>query len=798
MSNLQDLFQNNQQEEQNFDIKELLYKYLNFWPWYIFSLIVLLTIGFMYIRYQPNIYEASASVLIKTDKGGMFSDLASTEMMFAQKDKMEDEILIIKSLPVMTKVVNELKLNITYSRETNLSKRLLPYYKNNPIEVEFISTDPNSSYSFKIEKIDHQTFLLLKDNQENKYKYNQRISIDAQSSIIVRKTEEFKSFQDEIFVVLNSPDIAAINILNNLIIEPASKESNAIALRYKSTSLEQAKDILNEIIKQYFQNTISDKRMTLVNTSDFIKERILLLDTELKSIENQIKIYKQTNKLTDLVTEATMFSSNVQQINEQMFDTELKLNLVKSLNNRLSKNTNETLPANLGLEDQTISESIANYNELVLNIKNLSTSVTELNPERQLLNKQLKEAKRSIEQSLINQQKILEMTLGNIKGQSNKIDSKLRDVPAQEKDIREIDRQQKTKEALFLYLLQKKEELAITETSLEPNARLLNYAFGSKIPVAPKKSIILLVFLFTGLILPTLFVYIKDLLDTKLHTIEQLEKISQLPNMGLIPNHQSPNRIILDLNDRSTTAEALRLIITNTEFALADVTKSKTILLTSTFAGEGKSFIAANTASYLAFSGKKTILLGFDLRAPKINEFFNYNNTNGLTHFIKNQNLSIDNIITKIPDYDNKLDIIHAGVTVPNFVELLRNSRIEELFTYLKENYDYIIIDSAPVGLVSDTLNLSKYVDMCLYVFRAHQFEKNAIIISNKLFKENKLNRMYSILNGADLTNKTYGYGYGKMYGYGYGYGESKPDYSSFKYKFWHINFYKNILHKFS
>lgn len=796
MNDINDFFQD--QEESNIDFKSIFFKYLSYWPLYLFSVLLLLFLAKIYLKYQPNIYQANASVLIKNDKGGVLSDLSGIEGLFSKKDIIEDEILIIKSLPVITKVVENLDLNVNYSRKANYSKKNIEYFEDSPIIVEvFSNSDLKKNYQLIVEFINNNVLEVKHNQQIIKSEYFKRIKLDDNTTIVIKPNPLFATnFNHELFVDISSIEVASLNLIGQLNIESTSKQSNAINLSIKSPNLSKSKKILNETVKQYFENSILEKKISISNTTDFIRERIILLDSELREIENQLKSFKQFNKLTDLVTEANLFSESSARVNQKVFDAELQLNLVNGLSNRLNQNTYETLPVNQGLNDVSINSSIARYNELVIQKGNISTSATDLNPDRIIIDKQLKEIKKSIVDGLNNQKRMLELTLDNIKRESSSTESKLRSIPSQEKEMREINRQHATKEALFLYLLQKREELAITETSLEPNARLINYAYGSSKPISPKPKIIYIIFFLIGLLIPTFFIYFRYLLDSKIHNIEYLDKKSMIPNIGFLPKIKNSNtRVLLSVDDRSSIAEALRLVITNVEFILADVRKCKTILTTSTLSSEGKSFISANIASYLAYSGRKVILLGFDLRAPKLHEFFDYENELGITHYIKKTEIKIEDIIIPIKGYDN-LDIIHSGLTIPNFVELMKNSRIEELFNALKQQYDYIIIDSAPVGLVSDTLNLSKYCDLTLFIIKAHFLDKKMLTVSNKLFKENKLPQMKSILNAVDVEKSTYGYGYTYGQNYIYGYGNDKENFSSYKFKFWHRNFYKNWFNK--
>jgi capsular exopolysaccharide synthesis family protein len=795
MSDLKDFFEAKKEEE--IDLKAILYKYLQSWPWYILSVLIMVLLSLIYLKYQTNIYQTNASILVKDKSNNLLSDLGSMNDMFSKTNKIDDEILIIKSLPILTKVIENLNLQTTYFYKTKFSNKNIEYYKNEPYHIAFFHKDSLFNPIFlEVEKESNKNINLSVNNLYiGKFALNQRIKVDENLSIVVKPNDAyFKNLEHIVYVNYYSKELAALNLTNTLSVEPHSKMSNAINLSYKSNDNQKAKDILNEVCAQYFKNSIEDKKYSLINTGSFIKERIILLDSELRDIENEIKNYKQNNKLTDFVTESQIYAKNFEQLNQKLFDAELQLNLVNALNNKLAQTEFSPLPVNQGFNDLSINTSIARYNELAVSLKSLTSSSTELNPERKIIEKTLKETKKSILDGLNNQRNTLKSIVDQTKRENTILESKLRFIPAQEKELREIGRQQQTKEALFLYLLQKREEVAISETTIEPTARLINYAYSENKPISPKKTIVYLSFILLGLIIPTIFIYLKSIFDTKIHNTDYLDKNSDIPNLGLIPILQDNNsqRTLLSVDDRSSAAEALRLIITNLEFVLAETTTCKTILSTSTISGEGKSFISANIASYLAYSGKKVILLGFDLRAPKLHEFFDYENQLGITHYIKKLEITFDDIIIPIEGYD-KFDIIHSGLTIPNFVELMKNRRIEELFIHLKLKYDYIIIDSAPVGLVSDTLNLSKYCDTTLFVIRAHYLHKSMLNISNKLFKEKKLPNMKSVLNAVDIKKSSYGYGnsYGYGYGYTYGYGDEENINEKYKFQPWRKEFWK-------
>jgi capsular exopolysaccharide synthesis family protein len=443
----------------------------------------------------------------------------------------------------------------------------------------------------------------------------------------------------------------------------------------------------------------------------------------------------------------------------------------------LKKSTNaDLLPANIISKEGDAGNLINSYNQLILERNRILKSATLANPTVVTLDQQIASLKSNVAESLSRMQTSLNIQKRNLKGQEGLLDSKIGKIPVQERQFRVIARQQKVKEELYLYLLEKREETAISLAATAPNARVIDAAKASIIPVSPKKNIIYLAALLLGLLIPFGIIYIKDLLDTKVKNRLDITDKFNIPFLGDIPKSLTPNEII-DTTSRTSTAEALRIVRANLDFMLNQVPegRAKSIFLTSTISGEGKTFLSVNLASIFAHSGKKVLLIGMDIRKPKLNEYIGITKTKGLTDYLSSKNEPISDFITKYKGYKN-LDVLLAGSIPPNPTELLMNTKVDELFAQFKKDYDFILVDTAPVSLVSDTLIVAKYADTFVYVVRANHMDKRMLSIPDILHKENKLPNMAFILNDTEITK---GYGYGG-YGYGsYGYGirEKKPWY---------------------
>jgi capsular exopolysaccharide synthesis family protein len=489
-----------------------------------------------------------------------------------------------------------------------------------------------------------------------------------------------------------------------------------------------------------------------------------LITQELDGVEKDVERFKTSNKLTDIETEAKLFIEGSSEYNKKRVEMEIQLNMVSSMLAFMKKSTNaDLMPTNI-ISGSDASGLMDSYNQLVLERNRILKSATAENPTVIKLEEQIGSLKANIGESLRRLQANLNIQERDLRSQEGLLDSKIGEIPGQERQFRVIARQQKVKEELYLYLLQKREETAISMAATAPNARVIDAAKASKIPVSPKKNIIYLAALLLGLLVPFGVIYIIDLLDTKVKNRFDISSKFDIPFLGDIPNSISPNELI-DATSRTGTAEALRIVKTNLDFMLGQVPDgvAKTIFLTSTIPGEGKTFLSVNLAGTMALSKKKVLLVGMDVRNPKLNEYIDMPNNSGLTDYLSSSKAIIGDYIFKSNNFEN-LYVLPAGVIPPNPTELLMSKKVGELFAQFKKEYDYVIVDMAPVSLVSDTLMLAQHADATVYVVRAEFLDKRMLHIPKILYKEGKLKNMAVLLNDTK-HNKSYGYGYG--YGYG-------------------------------
>ncbi|MGB0880109.1 MAG: polysaccharide biosynthesis tyrosine autokinase, partial [Polaribacter sp.] len=490
---------------------------------------------------------------------------------------------------------------------------------------------------------------------------------------------------------------------------------------------------------------------------------------------DDVKNYRTKNKITGISKEAELALENASRNNEKIIGIRTELNLAKWIQENIEQQSeDESLPQNLGFTDTNISQSIMTYNELVSKRNRLSISAGDKNPLLVQYQSEIVTLKSNIKKSISNLIYSLEAKLNQLNEEASKVNARVSSIPVIERGFIDIAREQEIISGLYSYLLKKKEETAISLAVTVPNAKTIDVAYGSDIPVSPKRKIIYLGASLLGVLIPFIIIYLINILNTKVHSKKDIQNNLSVPFLGDIPKSETKDKFIIGKEARSSISEAFRLIRTNLDFMLTSKKTTKFIFTTSTTSGEGKSFISINLAATLALSDKRILLMGMDLRAPKVTEYLNIENKKGVTNYLTDRNLKLDDIKFNIPELGS-LDIISSGIIPPNPAELLISEGVERLFNEVKNYYyyDYVIVDTAPINLVTDTLLISKYADMFLYVVRANYLDKRLLAIPEELYTEKRLKNMAIVLNDVD-PRKGYGYGYG---GYGYGQQEEKPWY---------------------
>jgi tyrosine-protein kinase Etk/Wzc len=775
--------------ENDFQFKEFLNRYAIHWQWFALGTAICLTLAFSYMRYTIPQYQASTTILVKDEqKGGMLSELSAFSDMGiggGMKSNLDNEIEILKSRKLVERAVKKLNLNTALIVKGNVVDREI--YQEAPIEVYFADKTYQyyeNSIHLKFSELTPTTFEL--ENQSvaetsqvllsnaTAYRYGEEIPT-RYGRLVITKTkngstgiiEHYKSID----IVISPLDNVVGSFQERLKVEPISKTSSVVSVSITDPVIEKSEAFLNNLIQIYNEDAAADKNFISENTSKFIAERLTLITQELDGVEQDVESFKKSNKVTDIESEAKLFIEGSSEYDKKGVESEIQLNVVSSMLNFIKKSTkSDLLPSNLIAGGGDASGLISSYNQLVLDRNRILKSATVENPSVVKMDQEIASLKSTVAASLSRLQSTLNIQKRDFNNNEGILNAKIGKIPAQERQFRVIARQQKVKEELYLYLLQKREETAISLAATEPNARVVDTAKANKIPVSPKKNIVYLAGLLLGLLIPFGIIYTDDLLDTKIKSRLDLEGKTMIPFIGDVPTSDSPSQIIGSGN-RTSSAEALRIIRTNLEFMLTKVPDgiAKTIFLTSTFPKEGKTFVSVNLAATFALSGKKVLLIGMDIRNPKLDEYLTLPER-GVTNYLSSKDLKLEDLIVKYEGFEN-FHILPAGIIPPNPAELLMGKNVDVLFAALKTQYDYIIVDTAPVSLVTDTLLIAKHADSFIYVVRANFLEKRMLNIANTFYKEKKLPNLCMLLNDTDST---------KGYGYGYGYGvkvEKEPWY---------------------
>lgn len=747
------------------NLKEELFKYLVHWRWFVLSVFLSLIAAFLYLTVTPKSYNIATKILIKDEKS---NDLANQLSAFSEmsllgnsKNNIENEVEILKSRTLIYNTLDSLKLNIQYLDTSEVISKDL--YKKSPVKLIWNNEHISKKTTIVLSNIEDNSFdVSVNDEKIDGGTFGKTINSEFGSFIINRTA----AINDLNTITINVfPKIAqAEGYQKNLNVSPTSKTSSIIDVSIIDQTPEKAVDFLNTLVFNYNLAGVKDKRYISENTSNFISDRLDLIATELGDVESQVEGYKNTNNLSDIETEVKLYLDNLSSFEKSVVQNETKINVVNSLISHISKSKQDELVPGGLLNDDASSESfIQEINHLILEKQKLSISATSENAAYIELENQIRALKANLLASLRRNLSSLQIIKNDYKRQESEMQSKLAQVPRQEREFRIIDRQQKVKEALYLFLLQKREETNITLAATDMNAKVIDKAIVTDKPVAPKTMIILLAALLLGGLIPFLVIYVKNLLDTKIKTRFDITDNSNIPFLGDVPTSESSDEL-MELSSRSSAAEAIRIVRTNLDFILSEKAEDecKVIFLTSTISGEGKTFVSANLAATFSLSGKKVLLMGLDLRNPKLYEYLKVNPL-GISNYITTNNKPLKDFILPVEGYDN-FDVLSSGSIPPNPTEILMSKKIKEIFDELKAQYDYIIVDTAPVSLVTDTLLISKHADATIYVVRANKIDKDMLRIPNELYKDNKLNKLTFVLNDSDVTK---GYGYG--YGYGYG-----------------------------
>ena len=760
--------------EENINIRQLVEQYLYYWKWFVLGIILALTIAIVYIKTAEKKYNVSSKILLNDKDSGAKGDISS--MMdqallggASLNAEVGDQIDILKSKRLINKVVEKNNLNIKYFDLENIVKKQLSEI-NSPLKI--ISLDKKTKQDLEDDNFIIKILSNTKFELENKktkdvkeYSFGQKINGELGNYIISPNTNISKSIDKRFLLSITTIDKEVDEIQKSIGIEPNSeKSSKIINFSLVGASPEISKTVINDLINIYNSDIVEDDHKLTQATSKFINSRLEIVSKDLSDSDKNIEDYKVKNNITDISSEAGIFLESAADNDKKLLESSTQLQLVNYMNNELNSSKSGLMPSNIGLEDKAIASEISSYNELILTKEDMLKSVTEEHPNVIKLQEQINDVKRNLKNSLRLYKNNTQTMLNSIQSKQNQIEGRIQKVPTHERGFRNIARQQQIVESLYLFLLQKREENEIKSASTPQNIKIVDYAYEDKIPVAPKKIVILGAALVLGFVIPFIIIYIYKLLNNTVHSKEDVEKAVGAPIAGQIPKS---NISIIENNDNSSASEAFRILRTNINFLLKYTNESKAIFITSTTSGEGKSFVSTNFAQILTMSGKSVLLIGADIRSPKVLDYLGitneYNHRYGVTEYLSSKDISMDDIIIKKPA-NYKFDVIYSGQIAPNPSELLMNGRFDEIVQYGKQHYDYVLVDTAPVSLVTDTLLLTESADLTMYVVRAHYLDKRMLAVPKEMYIQNRIKNMSMVINDVDFSK---GYGYG--YGYGYG-----------------------------
>lgn len=756
----------------NIDLHDIVKSVQRSWYLYAISVVACVVLAFFYSKITLDKYVIESNVMIRTDMGasggmaGAFMQQMGLDFM-GQGASVDDEINIIASHSLLRQTVEEMELNRTHIFKENFLKRYVEYdgYAVDVIDTNNVCDTLGTTLNFKV-KIDEDGLADIKLKKgffKTLYKAKD-VKLPANISTIygdfvITTTPDYIAGEKYNYNVrVCGYDNQAEIIAKKVDIFIPNKLANLICLSYETPYIAHGKELLNTIVELYNKRGIVEKNIEANNTAIFINERLDIIANELNNSEQAVEEYKKRNNLSDLEVEARAILENNATLRSSLLEAETQVKIIEYTLEFISdpKNNYSMVPFAQNFSEGA-GRSIEAYNELILKYISIKNSSKENNPAIQILQSQIDESRKNVISSIQTAKEAAAITLAELQKQDDEVMNRIRTMPTQEREFISIYRQKVIKEELYIFLLQKQEENAITLAMASPKGQIVDKAFNYNEPSNLSTAMLLIIGFIMGLIIPSIYLYLKAIFRTKFSTKEELEKITRIPILGEVCINTSKENIVVRKGDNSSISELFRLLRTNLQFLLTNK-KDKVILLTSSVSGEGKSFVSLNLAASLSLLNKKTIIIGLDIRSPKLPEYIGKKASMGITNYLASDNVTLDQII--LPGAINdQLDVIFSGPVPPNPSELLLSNRLDMLFEELRERYDYIVVDSAPVGMVSDTFSLMRVSDTVVYVCRANYTTIDLIRYCNNLVTEERLRNVSLVIN-ATTAKQGYGYGY--------------------------------------
>ncbi|TNE57481.1 MAG: polysaccharide biosynthesis tyrosine autokinase [Bacteroidetes bacterium] len=755
------------------NVKQLLFTGLRYWYLFVIFMGLMVTGAYYYLQYTMPIYESRALILIKDDEnsGQPTEELFFTELGLGKKNKtLENETLVLKSTPLMSKVVEKLELQHVYHSLDGRKKRYL--YKNSPVEVA--SWQPANGYnslSGILTDNGRGGYMLDIDGQPFDGEFGKELQLPYGSLTLSHKPGEYANTKISIDIVPVRD--MAVALADALKVEIMGEQSSTLELTIKDHSPVRAHDILAELMAVYNENSIAIKNKAFENTIDMVNERIDLIAQNLSVAERNLEAYRRNNSAVQLGAEGTQLMGDLSTYDKEITASEIQLQILTSIEDFLVRNRNnfEFVPNNASLTNLTLSQQLERFNQLLIDRERLENESGPLHPDMVLTKKEIQNLRQTIIDNIRSIKRDLQIASNATKNSRSVLENRLSSLPRRERELLEIERQKNVKENLYLYLLQKREEAAVSLAITAAKGRVVEPAAVFNSPLSPKKSQIWMIALFLGLALPVGLVFLIESMNDKIQTEEDVTDAVPVPLAGTLAQTNSSEHVVVRENSRTAIAEMFRLLRANLAYILPG-SELKTLLLTSSQSGEGKSFIALNLGMTMALTGKKVLVVELDLRKPKQSVYMRLDpNEEGLVNYLITPSTSPNDIVRNTGLHLN-LDIISSGPVPPNPAELIMSQRLRELLDLMREKYDFIILDAPPVGMVADALVMKDLAQATMYVVRAGYTRKGQLQIIQDIAQNNKLPHPFIVMNAVPVNKPGYSGGY--SYGYGYGYGNGK------------------------
>lgn len=764
--------------DQGLNIVDLFMYLASQWKWFLLSILICGGIAWYNYARAPLVYFRSATVIIKDP-----SNKASTSGLdrfdnFINKVNVANEILQFRSKKLMREVVQRVHADVSYQIKDGLRSNEL--YNESPVLVSLPDALPEQSFSFTMTLKDAKTVTLsdfsgIEAKPSYEVALNDTVAIIEGMNVVVTATNYLRdSWLNTPIRVQKLPVESMVNYYKNALgIQQEEEEASILTLALKDSSPARAEDVLNTLITVYNEEAIKEKNQVAVNTANFINERLIIIERELGNVESNLESFKQRNQIVDIASSAGMYMTESQKYNADAMELETQLRLANFIKDYLTDPGKETdlIPSNTGISDMNIENQISLYNAAKLKRDHLIDDSSVNNPVVQELNNSLRAMKQSIIRAVDNMIVSLNVKRNDAQNREMRAQDRVTAIPTKERQMLSIERQQKIKEALYLFLLNKREENALSQAMADNNARVIDGAEGSNAPISPNRNRILLLGLLVGIALPGAVCLAILFMDTRVHGRKDIEGVTSVPYLGEIPldkeamkDHRKQVMAVKEQGD-DIVSEAFRILRTNMAFLSKKDKPAQVITFTSFNIGAGKTFIARNLSMSLAYLKKRVVMVDLDIRKGTLSRHFGHYHV-GVTNYLSDNTVKVDDII----QHQEGFDLIPAGILAPNPAELLMDNRLDELMNELRARYDYIIADNVPVGLIADATIANRIADLTIFVVRAGKLDRRQLPDIEKLYQEKKLKNMALVLNGANPERHGYGYSYGYGYGYGYGY----------------------------